>query len=114
MANFVLAKAGLKPTDVSFIGVGAAAGAVSALRAGQIDAIANLDPSIERRDPPESPAEALAAFPQGLTTAEVAEVMRPSGVPGDLEGTRAALVELEAAGGAAREALGDDALWLAA
>lgn len=77
-------------------------------------AIANLDPSLERRDPPESPAEALAAFPKGLTTAEVAEVMRPSGVPGDLEGTRKALEELEAAGGAARQALGDDALWLAA
>ncbi len=46
MASFVLAKAGLKPTDVSFIGVGASAGALSALRSGQIDAIANLDPVI--------------------------------------------------------------------
>jgi NitT/TauT family transport system substrate-binding protein len=46
MASYVLAKAGLKPTDVSFIGVGAAAGAVSALRSGQIDAISNLDPVI--------------------------------------------------------------------
>lgn len=46
MASFVLAKGGLKPTDVSFIGVGAASGALSALRSGQIDAIANLDPVI--------------------------------------------------------------------
>ncbi len=46
MANFVLAKAGLKPTDVSIVGVGAAQGAVAALRAGQIDAISNLDPVI--------------------------------------------------------------------
>ncbi|HEX2531195.1 MAG TPA: ABC transporter substrate-binding protein [Burkholderiaceae bacterium] len=46
MANFVLAKGGLKPTDVSFIGVGASAGALSALRSGQIDAIVNLDPVI--------------------------------------------------------------------
>lgn len=46
MASYVLAKAGLKPTDVSFIGVGAAAGALSAIRSGQIDAIANLDPVI--------------------------------------------------------------------
>jgi NitT/TauT family transport system substrate-binding protein len=46
MTNFVLAKAGLKPTDVSFIGVGTSAGALSALRSGQIDAIANLDPVI--------------------------------------------------------------------
>lgn len=44
MASFVLAKGGLKPTDVSFIGVGTSAGALSALRSGQIDAISNLDP----------------------------------------------------------------------
>uniref|UniRef100_UPI00406BE6A0 ABC transporter substrate-binding protein n=1 Tax=Rhodoferax sp. GW822-FHT02A01 TaxID=3141537 RepID=UPI00406BE6A0 len=46
MTNFVLAKAGLKPSDVSFVGVGAGPGAVSAFRSGQIDAIANLDPVI--------------------------------------------------------------------
>ena len=44
MVNFILAKAGLKPADVSIIGVGAAQGAVAAIRAGQIDAISNLDP----------------------------------------------------------------------
>ncbi|SFB84166.1 ABC transporter substrate-binding protein [Collimonas sp. OK412] len=46
MSNFVLAKGGLKPTDVSYIGVGASAGALSALRSGSIDVIANLDPLI--------------------------------------------------------------------
>ena len=46
MASFVLAKGGLKPTDVSFIGVGTSSGALSALRSGQIDAISNLDPVI--------------------------------------------------------------------
>ena len=46
LCNFVLAKAGLKPTDVSYVGVGASQGAVAALRAGQIDAISNLDPVI--------------------------------------------------------------------
>jgi NitT/TauT family transport system substrate-binding protein len=46
VANFVLAKGGLKPTDVSFIGVGTAAGALTALRSGQIDAISNLDPVV--------------------------------------------------------------------
>ena len=52
MANYVLAKAGLKPTDVSFIGVGASNGAIAAMKSGQIDAIANLDPviSILQRD----------------------------------------------------------------
>jgi NitT/TauT family transport system substrate-binding protein len=46
LANFVLAKAGLKPSDVSIIGVGAGTGAVAAMRSGQIDAISNLDPVI--------------------------------------------------------------------
>ena len=46
LANFVLAKAGIKPTDVSFVGVGASNGAVAAMRSGQIDAISNLDPVI--------------------------------------------------------------------
>jgi NitT/TauT family transport system substrate-binding protein len=44
MANLVLARAGLKASDVSFIGVGTAAGALSAMRSGQIDAISNIDP----------------------------------------------------------------------
>ncbi len=46
MVNFFLAKAGLKPSDVAIIGVGAAQGAVAAMRSGQIDAICNLDPVI--------------------------------------------------------------------
>lgn len=46
VVNFVLAKAGLKPSDVSIVGVGASNGAVAAMRAGQIDAISNLDPVI--------------------------------------------------------------------
>lgn len=46
MVNFVLAKVGLKPSDVSIVGVGAGSGAVAALRAGQVDAISNLDPVI--------------------------------------------------------------------
>lgn len=44
MANLVLSRAGLKPGDVSFIGVGTAAGALTALRSGQIDAMSNTDP----------------------------------------------------------------------
>ncbi|GAA5088863.1 ABC transporter substrate-binding protein [Paenalcaligenes hermetiae] len=46
MVNFFLDKHGLKPSDVSFIGVGGGAGAVTAVRTGQVDAIANLDPVI--------------------------------------------------------------------
>jgi NitT/TauT family transport system substrate-binding protein len=46
LANFVLAKVGLKPGDVAIIGVGTGTGAVGAMRSGQIDAISNLDPVI--------------------------------------------------------------------
>lgn len=46
MVNFILAKGGLKPSDVSIVGVGAGAGAVAAMRSGQLDALANLDPVI--------------------------------------------------------------------
>jgi NitT/TauT family transport system substrate-binding protein len=46
MVNFALAKVGLKPSDVSIIGVGAGNGAVAAMRSGQIDALSNLDPVI--------------------------------------------------------------------
>ena len=46
LANFVLAQVGLKPGDVSIIGVGTGSGAVAAIRSGQIDAISNLDPVI--------------------------------------------------------------------
>ena len=39
VANLVLSRGGLKASDVSFIGVGTAAGALAALRSGQIDAM---------------------------------------------------------------------------
>jgi NitT/TauT family transport system substrate-binding protein len=44
--NNLLVKAGLKPTDVAIIGVGAGAGAVAAMEKGEIDALANLDPVV--------------------------------------------------------------------
>jgi len=44
MANLVLSRGGLKASDVSFIGVGTGAGALTALRSGQIDAMSNTDP----------------------------------------------------------------------
>jgi len=44
--NILLAKANLKPDDVSIIGVGAGAGAVAIMKRGEIDAISNLDPVI--------------------------------------------------------------------
>src|SRR5690606_9731571 len=44
VANLVLSRAGLKASDVSYIGVGTSAGALAALRSGQIDAMSNIDP----------------------------------------------------------------------
>ena len=44
LANLILSRAGLKARDVNFIGVGTSAGALAALRSGQIDAISNVDP----------------------------------------------------------------------
>ena len=44
MASLVLSRAGIKPEDVIFIGVGTAASALAAMRSGQIDAMSNTDP----------------------------------------------------------------------
>jgi protein-disulfide isomerase-like protein with CxxC motif len=76
--------------------------------------IANLDTSLRRREPADDVAEALAAFPDGLTTAEVAAVMAPSNTPPDLGAAEDELIALAAAGGADRVAVGHDALWASA
>jgi 2-hydroxychromene-2-carboxylate isomerase len=76
--------------------------------------IANLDPTLERRGPAGDPAEVLPEFPDGLTTAEVAAVMTPNNAAPDLGAAEDALIALVAAGGVARHATGDDALWLPA
>jgi protein-disulfide isomerase-like protein with CxxC motif len=73
--------------------------------------IANLDTSLRRRPPAEDVAEVLAAFPDGLTTAEVAAVMAPSNTPPDFGAAEDELIALTAAGGAQRVAVGHDALW---
>jgi len=44
--NNILAKGGLKPTDVSVVGVGTGAGAFAAMDKGELDAVSNLDPVI--------------------------------------------------------------------
>ena len=53
----------------------------------------------------------LAAFPDGVTTAEVAAVMAPSNTPPDLGAAEDELIALAASGGARRVAVGHDALW---
>jgi NitT/TauT family transport system substrate-binding protein len=44
VASLVLSRAGLKSSDVKFVAVGTSAGALAALRSGQIDAMSNTDP----------------------------------------------------------------------
>ena len=75
--------------------------------------IANLDPGLDRREPPETPAPLLDFFPGGLTTQEVAALMTAGNDAPDRVGAERALIELVAAGEAERLPLGDDALWRA-
>lgn len=42
--NYLISRDGLKPTDVSIIGVGTGAGAVAAIKNNQVDVISNTDP----------------------------------------------------------------------
>jgi NitT/TauT family transport system substrate-binding protein len=45
---YLMARAGLAPSDASFVGVGGGEQAVKAMTSGEIDAISNLDPVITR------------------------------------------------------------------
>jgi NitT/TauT family transport system substrate-binding protein len=47
-AQYAMVKAGLKPSDAAIIGVGAGAGAVAAVKKGEIDVISHLDPVIAK------------------------------------------------------------------
>jgi predicted DsbA family dithiol-disulfide isomerase len=73
--------------------------------------IANLDPTLDRKPPPETPEPLLDSFAGGLTTQEVAELLKPNNGVADRQAAESGLVELVAAGKAVREPLGDDALW---
>jgi protein-disulfide isomerase-like protein with CxxC motif len=76
--------------------------------------VANLDPTLERRDPPDTPEPLLQHFPTGLSTQEVAALMTVSNDAPDREAAERALLALLGEGRARRQALGDDALWLPA
>ena len=76
--------------------------------------IANLDPTLERTPPAETPLEVLERFPGGLTTQEVATVMARGNDAPDRAAAEAALIELVAEAQVERRPLGDDAMWLAA
>ena len=44
LARLVLAQAGIKPEDVSFVGVGTSMGVITAIRSGHIDVVSTIDP----------------------------------------------------------------------
>ena len=73
--------------------------------------IANLEPTLRRQPPPETPEPLLEHFEDGLTTQEVTALMAQGNDPPDRASAEAALIELVGAGRAVREPLGDDALW---
>lgn len=73
--------------------------------------VANLIPDGERRGVPDDPLELLTAFPGGLTTQEVAQLLTRGNDAPDRVGAETAMLRLVADGTASRTPLGDDALW---
>jgi predicted DsbA family dithiol-disulfide isomerase len=73
--------------------------------------IANLDPTLRRELPPDTPLPLLEWFTDGLTTEEVAALLAGNNELPDRGAAEAGLLELVAAGHAYRQPLGDDALW---
>ena len=74
--------------------------------------VANLEPSLDRQAPPETPEPLLEFFPDGLTTQEVAALLAGNNQQPDRERAEGALLELVSTGRALRLALGNDALWV--
>ncbi len=75
--------------------------------------VANLGPGLTRADPPEDPLEALALYPGGLATQEVAAIMAKGNDRPDRQEAERALVAHEATGRVRRVPMGHDAIWLA-
>jgi predicted DsbA family dithiol-disulfide isomerase len=73
--------------------------------------VANIDPTLHREPPPDTPAPLLERFPDGLTTQEVALLLTRGNDAPDRQAAETALIELVAASEAVRVPLGDDALW---
>jgi NitT/TauT family transport system substrate-binding protein len=46
VVNYVLAQGGLKPTDVSVIGIGAGASVIAAIEQGRVDVVSQTDPAV--------------------------------------------------------------------
>jgi len=76
--------------------------------------VCNLDPTLTRKAPPESPEPLLEHFAEGLVTQEVAALLARGNDAPDRARAEAALIQLLAEGRVRRLPLGDDALWLPA
>lgn len=76
--------------------------------------VVNLDPTLDRRLPPDTPAPLLVRFPDGLTTQEVAALMTAGNDTPDRAAAEEALLALVADREATCTPLGNDALWRAA
>jgi predicted DsbA family dithiol-disulfide isomerase len=76
--------------------------------------VSNLDPTLDREPPPETPEPLLERFPDGLSTQEVAALLTHGNDTPDRAAAEAALLELVAAGAAVRHPLGGDAVWQSA
>ncbi len=76
------------------------------------NALANLDLGLERRPAPDRAADAVLAYPIGLTTAEVASIMRPSDLEdADQHAAERELIAAVDAGELVMQPMGTDALW---
>jgi protein-disulfide isomerase-like protein with CxxC motif len=73
--------------------------------------IANIDPTLQRRAPADHAAELFEAFPEGLTTGEVAVLLARSNQLPDIAAAELQLIDLAAEGRVTRIGLGDGALW---
>jgi 2-hydroxychromene-2-carboxylate isomerase len=76
--------------------------------------VANLDPTLRKRQVPEDLRDVLTAFDHGLTTQEVATIVAPSLSEPNVDEARSQLLALGGEGRATREPLGGDGLWRAA
>jgi 2-hydroxychromene-2-carboxylate isomerase len=73
--------------------------------------VANLIPDGTRRGVPADPRELLAAFPDGLTSQEVAQLLTRGNDATDRVEAEVMMLRLVADGAATRTPIGDDALW---
>jgi predicted DsbA family dithiol-disulfide isomerase len=86
------------------------AGGMQAVEAYDV-LVANLDPTLERKAPPQDVGELFERFPLGLTTQEVAAIMTEGNDLPDRQGAERALIGLVGEGRVERHLLGSDALW---